>query len=383
MTELKQNPKTYGLPEEVTGSVRLASFNIRNLGKKENRTDETWEFLAYVCSHFDFISVQEILADTTGLYNLKKLLGKKYGMVISDVTGQYPKDPGKAERMVFIWNWEKVQRVDVVTDFSIDRRKILDTIAENFLQITEDFIPYIKYLKQTKEWREGGEEGRKPRKKKLKLNVFLDFIRSPYCVSYRIKGKPNTKPYEFMAVNAHLHFGDVMKDRELEFEALMDWIIKRVGQKTTYFPNFILLGDLNLNFDNPDRDRKKVSERMKEFDNDLGQAVHVNFPFIDVHPSQTEVFRTNARRDETFDQIGLFFVDEGFPKVSDNRAMGTNPKGPDYGEVNFVELFSQVLYRKAFNDLTDAEKNNFYPRFEYEVSDHMPIWLRLPLPGHN
>lgn len=62
--------------------------------------------------------------------------------------------------------------------------------------------------------------------------------------------------------------------------------------------------------------------------------------------------------------------------------MGSRPLGPDYGFVNFVELFSQVLKKKSFKVLTLKAQKSFLKRFEHEVSDHIPIWFRLPLPDN-
>ena len=59
-----------------------------------------------------------------------------------------------------------------------------------------------------------------------------------------------------MAVNAHLYFGNYIDDRRQEFNALVDWIMSRFRtQSHAYYPNFMLLGDLNLDYDNPARDR--------------------------------------------------------------------------------------------------------------------------------
>ncbi len=382
MDRLIQNPKKYGLPQKIYGTVLLASFNVRKLGKICNRTKETWEFLAYVCRHFDLISVQEIQEDLSGLYKLKHLMGSEYGVVLSDTTGVYPGERGAGERLGFIFRWSVIQRVDVVADLSCDRTKILKTLAENLKTITHDITPYIESLEEHGKWKEEGEEGEEPKIKKLRLSVFLDFIRAPYYVSFRIIGHPDAPPYEFIAVNAHLYYGERMRDRELEFEALMDWIIERVKRTDkTYFPNFILLGDLNMNFDDPVKDRKKITKRMKEFNSTAGETVYVNFPFIDIHPSQTKVFPTNARLDETFDQIGLFFQDKRFPTFEENKNMGKTPQGPDYGVFHFVNLFSDALFDKKFEEISDKdERKKFIARFEFEVSDHMPIWLRLSLP---
>lgn len=54
--------------------------------------------------------------------------------------------------------------------------------------------------------------------------------------------------------------------------------------------------------------------------------------------------------------------------------MGKNPMGPDYGVFNFVKLFSEAL------KVPDSQRNALIDRVQHKVSDHMPLWLRLPLP---
>ncbi len=105
------------------------------------------------------------------------------------------------------------------------------------------------------------------------------------------------------------------------------------------------------------------------------EGVSVNFPFFDIHPNRKEVFRTNARERETYDQIGLFSRDKRLPTYEMNETeMGKNPKGPDYGVFNFTALFAKAL------GVNDSGQGDLIKRFEHKVSDHMPLWLRLPLP---
>jgi hypothetical protein len=54
--------------------------------------------------------------------------------------------------------------------------------------------------------------------------------------------------------------------------------------------------------------------------------------------------------------------------------MGKNPVGPDYGVFNFVKLFSEAL------KVPESQWESLIERFHHKVSDHMPLWLRLPLP---
>ncbi|MFQ5882783.1 MAG: endonuclease/exonuclease/phosphatase [Candidatus Methylomirabilales bacterium] len=383
---LESDPARYGLPDRVYGSVVLASFNIRKLGSTSSRTKDTWEFLAYVCRRFDLLAVQEIQDELSGLRKLQELMGPEFDMIVSDKTGVFPGEPGVGERLGFIFNRSIVRRTEIATDISYDRSKVLNAISRHNDEIHAAMAPYAKklrnYIAMLEEF-DAGIRSTKPKKPKfnVKMPTFLTFIRAPLCVSFEAMGHPGTNPYQFMAINAHLYYGDYMSDRRQEFDALMEWIIARLRENDkAYYPNFILLGDLNLDFDKPETDRARIEKHLKAFNPQFGDDAHVNFPFLDPHPGRNEVFRTNARLNETFDQIGLFFRDKHFPTHLDNANMGQDERGFDYGVFGFVNLFSEALNNKPMAALTNDAKKKFLARFEHKVSDHMPLWLRLPLP---
>jgi len=374
------DPYQYGLPKRIYGSVVLASFNIRKLGKVSTRSANTWEFLAQVCSYFDLLAIQETMADLEGFHKLYSLMGSDFEAVVSDTTGVFPGESGVGERMAFIYNKNLVKRGYMASDISYDRSKLLDTLIEHRQEIAAVLEPQAEYLAALKAW-ESNPQGKKPKRPTLRLPVFLTFIRQPFCVSFKIVGHPNTRPYYLSAVNAHLLFGDSIDDRRQEFDALMAWLIARMKEEdSNYFPNFVLLGDLNLDFDNPLSDRDRIEQQIKTFNQDMAGKAQVNFPFLDPHPRQEQPFRTNARLSETFDQIGFFSVDDRLPTSQDNATMGSQPHGPDYGVFNFVELFRDALEFPPIADMNAATKKDFFRKFEYEVSDHLPLWVRLPLP---
>ncbi len=429
---LEAAPEEFGLPTRIYGSFVLGSFNIRKLGRDAGRKPETWKFLAKVCSHFDLLAVQEVLDDLSGLRRLKELMGSDFGMIVSDACGVFPGDRGNAERLAFLFNWRVVERTEVATDVTYDRSKILDLIARHNDALHEAMGPYSAWLsaappfEEMKEYwerhaayvreleaydervhqanlglparrvseRPGSEHPASerpaepslagfPRRPTPRVPAFLSFIRAPFCVSFRVSGHPGTDPFEFMAVNAHLFFGDTMADRRQEFDALMDWIIHRIkSSENCYYRDFVLLGDLNLDYDNPSADRERIESRLKSFNDATGASVHVNFPFLDVHAGRDQVFRTNARASETFDQIGLFARDRRFPRFDENARLGCgeSPLGPDYGVFDFVELFARATVDKSWAALDSEERKQLLRRTEYEVSDHMPLWLRMPLP---
>ncbi|MEP0898865.1 MULTISPECIES: hypothetical protein [Leptolyngbya] len=121
---MTSDPYRYGLPKREYGSVVLASFNIRKLGARRQRSEATWKFLAQVCQHFDLLSVQEIMNDLEGFDRLKELMGSDYGAVVSDVTGAFPGEPGLGERLGFLYNRSLVERGNIVSDASYDRTKL-------------------------------------------------------------------------------------------------------------------------------------------------------------------------------------------------------------------------------------------------------------------
>lgn len=380
---LTANPGKYGFPQRTYGSAVLASFNIRKLGKRDNRSDDTWKFLARLCRQFDLLSVQEIMDDLEGFDHLRELMGPDFHAVVSDRTGVFPGERGMGERLGFIYNTRVIERGDVVSDISFDRSKLIKTVIDNYDILRDELLPYLRYLDARRDWQENpiGEEPEPP---KVQIPVFLTFIRQPFCASFRIVGHPGTDPYKLMAINAHLYYGKSVKDRRQEFDALMQWILGRVKEKgTAYYPNFVLMGDLNLDFDNPKTDRERITAHIKTFNAEVKKSdsrANVYFPFLDPHPDDNQLFRTNARLKETFDHLGFFSYDKRFPQEAHREVMGTQERGPDYGMVNFVELFNDALNNKPLKELTSDENKAFYKKFEHEVSDHMPIWVRVPLP---
>ncbi len=398
----------FGLPRRRADSVVLASFNIRKLGQKANKSPGAWRFLKTFCERCDLIAVQEVQDNLEGLDHLKGLLGDKYGMAASDITGGIAGERAMVERLAFLFRWDRVERTAVTSDITIDRSAVLETLyteRQDFLAAFKDRIEDLKGWQATRDaklagwktkvaaWEAGGAGGKKPKKptspKKppFVLPHFLTFIRTPHCVSFRVKGGAGARPYEFLAVNAHLLYGDKRKqreEREREFFGLLKWLVERARQATRlYHKDMILLGDLNLDFRQVDVRRAAIEDALKALNGGAlkgkGRAV-VNFPFFDVHPKATKVFRSTARRTETYDQIAVFSHDKRLPRPPGNAKAGTNASGFDYGVFNFSDLFAEALHGKPLLKLTKAQRNSLLEKFEHDVSDHMPIWMRLPKP---
>ncbi|MFQ5427343.1 MAG: endonuclease/exonuclease/phosphatase [Thermodesulfobacteriota bacterium] len=388
---LDEHHARFGLPQQRADSVVMASFNIRKLGKVKKRSNQSWEFLKRFCQRCDLIAVQEVQDNLEGINYLKGLMGGNYGMVCSDITGGVPGATAMVERLAFIFHWPTIERTEVASDISYDRSAVIGKLFDNRVDFSKDFKKYALAItaweKKVSAWKDGGKHGDKPEKPPFVLSNFVTFIRTPYCVSFRIPGFDGALPYELLAVNAHLLYGDASKqkqERRMEFDALIEWIISRAKQRDRlYHKNIILLGDMNLDFEEVDARRDEIRAKIMDLNKTIFKslkAAKVNFPFLDVHKGQEEVFRSNARLNQTYDQIGLFSHDKRLPLDKENDTAGGTAGGFDFGVFNFVDLFSEALHGKPLMDISDNQQKALYEKFENDVSDHMPIWIRLPKP---
>ena len=142
-----------------------------------------------------------------------------------------------------------------------------------------------------------------------------------------------------------------------------------------------------MKFDKPEKDRVEIDTFIREsnkrtFGNPNVRRIY--FPFLDPHPVGKKVFTTNARADETFDQAGFFLGAKEKRLPNDlwkAEIKPDRPDGFDYGVFDFSDLFARATMGKAYQELTKEQKNALGKKFEHSVSDHLPIWIRLPRPG--
>jgi hypothetical protein len=55
----------------------------------------------------------------------------------------------------------------------------------------------------------------------------------------------------------------------------------------------------------------------------------------------------------------------------------------DYQKFDFTDLFAEAILGAGteLSGIGKKAKASFIDRFQHDVSDHMPIWVRLPLPA--
>lgn len=384
--ELGAAPGKYGMPEGGREkSLVLGSFNIRKLSSNRGRKKEI-DFMARFCAACDLVAIQEVQDNLDGLFHLQERMNSRiaeeggFGLVVSDITGQVPGEKGMAERLAFLYRRSRIRRLAMASDLTVD----LTSVLENVFGHQEELLASRKEFEAKMARFHAGKRKTKPT---YVPPAFVTFVRTPFVAAFEAPAANDKAPLRFSAVNAHLVYG-TPRQREDEFEALVRWLTARLlADERLLTPSFILLGDLNLDVDLPDKDRKRISGKIRKynaefFDNPADNRVY--FPFIDKHPITKKIIRTNARQNQTFDQIAFFRdpKEAGLPDHSWRAAMsGTNPDGYQFNVFNFTDLFAQALRRKPYDDLTTAQKKALGKKFEHSVSDHMPIWVRIPRPG--
>lgn len=384
--EFLSDPTTYGLPEGPREeSMVLASFNVRKLGKAKGREREL-AFMARFCARCDLIAIQEVQDDLSGLRYLKERVDERvasageFDLLVSDITGEVPGEKGMSERLAFLYRKSRVRRLDMTSDLTVDRTGVLN----NFISHADDFATaWADFRTETKRF----EQKKRKKKPSLELPAFLTFTRTPFVTAFEAPSAGNAAPLQFTAVNAHLVYG-TMTDRTEEFKALVSWMANRLkDQKRMVAPNFILLGDLNLNFDKPKKDRRDIDNYIRSQNEDVfgnADARRIYFPFIDPHPVTRRQIRTNARQNQTFDQIAFFRNAKEKQLPNDRWRTVADPDDPDafdYSVFNFADLFARAINNKTYAGLTSAQRKVLGKHFEHSFSDHMPIWVRIPRPG--
>ncbi len=373
---LDSSPSDYGIPDRREGSVIIASWNIRKFGRFRDgattaKTPGAFRMIERFCAQCDLIAIQEQQDDTESLYKLRdnlNLNGGKYEVVISDLTGRAPGRSGMAERMAWLYNTTRVKRGHLASDLTFDRSAVTQNINKALSTSIAAEIPpesHPGFMEKLKAWADYST-----RLVGAKFSSFVQFIRSPHLVEFVIEGT-NGK-YEFYCVNAHLVSGSSKREREQEFFALLEWLLidsKRTVNRDAKI--YLLLGDLNLDFKSTlDKRRRGITRYITAINSTRHLNAKVNFPFLDGG------YFTNARQTQTFDHIAWISDDVRLPRGHNNKQAGT--LGPDqynYGMFNFVRLFNDAGPARLPNGETD------YDRFQHDLSDHMPIWVRLPIPS--
>ncbi len=373
----ESNAATYGIPQRRNGSVVFASWNIRKFGAlrdddgKLKKSSGATDMIERFCRPCDLIAIQEVQDNTEALFDLLDRLNsgdEDFDLIMSDVTGKAPGYDGMAERSAFLFNTRKIRLGQVASDLSLDRKAVLTNIRNAYSTALAAELPSeddAGFLEKALNWITDI-----PRLANVRIKTFVQFIRSPHLVEFVVEG-PNGQ-YDIHCINAHLVSGSSKTERANEFFALLEWLLlqspKTVVEKRKIV---MILADLNLDFkSNADKRRRGIEKYITDLNKTRKIEAKVNFPFLD------GPFFTNARGTQTYDHIAFIALDDRWPRGRHNPLAGQ--LGADEFE---YDMFN---FTKAFVDAGPGAKSDGSPDFDkysHDFSDHMPIWLRMPLPN--
>ena len=104
-------------PKQLDRNVIIGSWNLREFGRVTQRwtardgdspkrnIGDVW-CIAEIVSRFDVIALQEVQNDTTALELLMDILGRDWGLLVTDVAAG---DAGGSERLAFVFDLRRVR----------------------------------------------------------------------------------------------------------------------------------------------------------------------------------------------------------------------------------------------------------------------------------
>ena len=197
LKELRKRIDKAKIPSsKLDESLNLATWNIRNFGKKRSIPASS-HFIAEILGQFDLIAVTEVKDNLAGMARVMEILGPYWRVVFSDYISDHG---GNRERIAYVYDKRMVTFTGLASEPNAPRAK------------TEkgEWVPEFSW------WR------------------------SPYMASF------SAGNFDFMLIAAHIRWGSGKKARIKPLKLLAEWIDKRRREKHVVDKDIILLGDFNI-----------------------------------------------------------------------------------------------------------------------------------------
>jgi len=317
--------KHRGVPKAKKGKLLLASWNVANLGDQK-RSAKDLKLVAHVMKRFELIAVQEIKTNYKHFATVVEEMGPKFDWIMNDPAGN-------SERLGFIYRKDKVTPGRLFGEIAYP--------AKDFPKLNV-VVPYRK--------------GGKDRVEVYYQLRFTPFDRSPFVATF------SAGEFHCTLASVHLYFGAFRNStsqmerakyarRVLEIYALGKWAKKRAKSKSTYDPNIILLGDMNV-------------PHMEAGDSAFEALKASGLKPLKNHG---KTGGSNLGGTKTYDQMAIT------PGAIQDRMLDFDVFDFDNGlfRTKWDELSQNLSNKKA------VIKFNSYVRFH--VSDHRPIWMQLDI----
>ena len=319
-------------PRNMSDTLLLATWNLQAFdgGEADNRSDESYWYIAEIVSHFDLVAIQEVGADLGGLDKLKNRLGPTWDYVVTDVTEG---SKGNGERLAFLFDRRKVRFGGMAGEIVIPPAKDADG---------KEIIPTNQ------------------------------LARTPSIVGFECGW------FKFVISTVHIVFGENEENdpgRVAEVEAIAKFLGKRADASGSWSANTILLGDFNIFSRDPanqtyaafGRHGFTIPEALKTVpESNVGSKAR----FYD-----QIALRNLARNLEPTDRAGVFDYFDVVYRKEDYESYVDDMLGK--GGINNGE---DVLTRTTKGKLrTESQKQSYYRNHwrRRQMSDHLPMWMEM------
>lgn len=321
--------------KDADDNLLLATFNIRDLGKKNRRgwgkrLPESWFYIAEVISRFDFVAIQEV-NELDEWHQIMKILGHNWDYIATDVTD--PNIGGNGERMTFAY----------------DKRKVW------FQNIAGEIVLPPAMLISKAEFEIDGN----------KIHSGSQFKRTPFIASFQ------SGWLKFDICTVHLYYGSSsgqkLSQRIEEIDTIAKYLSERADRSLGDDRALILLGDFNI-----------VSPEHKTM------KALTNHDFI--VPGKLKDKPTTGT-EKHYDQIAFKtrqeIIDYVETRSSDplKQNAGVIPLFEAVFTDNEFDVYKEVVKTKSTagkKAATNAELKQAYKKWRtYQFSDHYPMWVRL------
>lgn len=322
--------------KDLDDHLLLCTWNIRDLGKNGSkhgkRNLEDLLYIAEIISAFDLVAVQEV-NDLEDWETVMAVLGDEWDYIATDVS-EFA-DGGNGERMTFVFDTRKVWFRNVAGEIVLSRTNL---ISEN-VEVPDEDKNWMKQKRQ--------------------------FARTPFLVSFQAGW------FHFDLCTVHIYFGaesgKKLQRRIKEIDAISEEIADRAKLSVKDDKTTILLGDFNIV--HPDHNSMKALKKHK-----------FKIPSNLQKPA-------NVKGDKYYDQIAIYAPNN---KVI-NFIQSTSSSIPNGG---VFELFKTVMkesdytnYKTRMKKTTKGKKLRLNKDFKkyfsewrtYHLSDHKPMWARIPI----
>ncbi len=198
LKELKKRiQKTIIPPSTLDESINIATWNIREFGKKR-RKKASIHYIAEILNQFDLIAITELRDNLSDFNRVLKVLGPYWKIVFSD----YITDSGgNRERVAYLYDKRAVVFTGLASEADSPRKKD---------KKTGEYVPQFSW------WR------------------------SPFIASF------SAGNFDFVLITVHIRWGSGKKARIKPLKLLADWVDKRRKEKHGVDKDIILMGDFNI-----------------------------------------------------------------------------------------------------------------------------------------